>query len=276
MPKALEDVWEILEREPDAMVYVGGTDLLVGMRAGRVNPPCLVCLERVTALQVVHDDGEQVFIGAGITHSRLLENEIVLKEFAVLVEGMKVLGSPPIRHMGTIGGNIVMASPAGDTLPALYVLDAEVEIRSSSRMRRVRIRDFIQGPGTVGLERSEIVIGVWLKKTEEFTICHYEKVGRRKAQACAVASMAALLKISDTKRIESARLAWGSVGPTVVTSSEVERALIGEPLSLDTLKRAVPLVEEVVSPIDDIRAGADYRRVVAGALLLRLVKYSIA
>ena len=86
--------------------------------------------------------------------------------------------------------------------------------------------------------------------------------------------MAALFKLTQDGEIERIRLAWGSVGPTVVTSREVERRLIGEPLSPDTLKRAAPLVEEAVSPIDDIRARADYRRTVAGALLLRLVKYS--
>ena len=172
LPQTLEDVWEILEREPDAVVYGGGTDLLVRLRSGRANPPCLVCLERIRALQVVHDDGQEVFVGAGMTHGRLLGNELVARLFPVLADGLRVLGSPPIRHMGTIGGNIVTASPAGDTLPALYVLDAEVEIRSSSRMRRVPIRDFIQGPGRVDLERGEIVVGVWVKKAPRtpFTI----------------------------------------------------------------------------------------------------------
>lgn len=273
MPKTLEDVWQLLERNPDAAVYAGGTDLLVRMRSGLVNPPSLVCLERIAELQVVHDDGEQVFLGAGMTHSHVLANQLILKEFPVLAEGMKVLGSPPIRHMGTLGGNIVTASPAGDTLPALHVLDAEVEIGSDSRTRRVPIRDFIQGPGMVDLERGELVIGAWVKKAPQYTVHHYEKVGRRKAQACAVASMAALLKLNQDGEIEKVRLAWGSVGPTVVTSSAVERALIGEPLSLDSLKGAIPIVERAVSPIDDVRAGADYRRIVAGALLLRLAKY---
>jgi CO/xanthine dehydrogenase FAD-binding subunit len=176
--------------------------------------------------------------------------------------------------MGTIGGNIVTASPAGDTLPPLYVLGAEVEIGSGGRSRRLPLRSFIRGPGTVDLQQGEVLTGVWLKKAPHWNIHHYEKIGRRKAQACAIASMAAILELSDEGRIDEARLAWGSVGPTVATSASAEQCISGGNLCLETLRSAVRHVEEAVSPIDDVRASADYRRTVAGALLLRLVEYS--
>jgi len=270
LPRAREELWELLEKEPQAGIYAGGTDLLVKMHSGQLNPPCLICLERLNAFQGVRDDGEEIFIGAATTHSRLMADPSVRRHFPVLIKGASVLGSPPIRHMGTIGGNIVTASPAGDTLPALYVLAADVEIGSAGRTRRVPLRQFITGPGTVDLRQGEALIGVWLKKTSTWEVSHYEKVGRRKAQACAVASMAALVNVSASGKIENARLAWGSVGPTVVTSTEVEAALIGESLTSDTFNRVAQLVEEAVSPIDDVRATAEYRRVVASALLVRL------
>jgi len=270
LPREPEELWELLEKEPLAGIFAGGTDLLVKMRSGLFNPPCLICLERLKAFQGVREIGEEIFIGAATTHSRLIADPSVRRHFPVLIKGASVLGSPPIRHMGTIGGNIVTASPAGDTLPALYVLEAEVEIGSAGRTRRVPLSQFITGPGTVDLRKGEALIGVWLKKTSAWKVSHYEKVGRRKAQACAVASMAALVNVSGSGKIEDARLAWGSVGPTVVTSTEVEAALIGESLTLDTLKRVAQLVEEAVSPIGDVRATARYRRVVAGALLVRL------
>ena len=212
-----------------------------------------------------------LFIAAAFTHSRILEHPSVRTEFPVLAQALRVLGSPPIRHMGTIGGNIVTASPAGDTLPALYALDAEVEIRSRDQSRRLPIGDFIRGPGSVALNTGEILAGVWLRKAPHWNIQHYEKVGRRKAQACAVASMAALLRVTDAGRIERIRLAWGSVGPFVITAPDVEAALTGRVLSLESLESVRGMVEHAVAPIDDLRASAEYRRRVAGALLLRLL-----
>jgi xanthine dehydrogenase FAD-binding subunit len=274
LPQTLEALWEILEREPEAAVYAGGTDLLVKIRSGQVKAPSLVCLERIEALRGVRDHGEEVYIGAATTHSHLLEDTLIRKHFPILIQGLGVLASPPIRHMGTIGGNIVTASPAGDTLPPLYVLAASLEVRGSTRARRVSLNDFILGPGTVDLRAGEILAGIWLKKSPRWSVYHYEKVGRRKAQACAVASMAALVEVSPAGRIEAARLAWGSVGPTVVTSAEVEKRLTGEALSSMTLRTALHLVEDAVSPIDDVRASAQYRRMVASALLMRLTEYS--
>jgi CO/xanthine dehydrogenase FAD-binding subunit len=177
--------------------------------------------------------------------------------------------------MGTVGGNIVTASPAGDTLPALYVLGAEVEIQSRNRLRRVNLSDFVVGPGEVDLKSGEILTGIVLRKSPEWNVHHYEKVGRRKAQACAIASMAAVLQVSETGNIDRARLAWGSVGPTVITSREVEEALVGRSTSLETFKSVSSLVQKVTSPIDDIRASAEYRRAVAAALVQRLAKYEV-
>ncbi len=274
LPQTLEELWNVLEKNPGAAIYAGGTDFLVKMRSGAIDPSCLVCLERIGALQGVRDEGGEVFIAAATTHSRLLEDPLIRGHFPVLAKSLSLLASPPIRHMGTIGGNIVTASPAGDTLPPLYVLGAEIEIRSERQSRRLPLRSFIRGPGNVDLQQGEVLTGVWLKKAPRWNISHYEKIGRRKAQACAIASMAAVLEVSDQGKIEKARLAWGSVGPKVVTSEMVEESLTGKSLCLETLKPAVRHVEEAVSPIDDIRASAEYRRTVAGAILLRLAEYA--
>ncbi len=202
LPRTLDELWEILEKEPRPAIYAGGTDLLVRVRTRLLDPSALVCIERVPELQGVREQDDAVFIGAASTHGRLLENPLLAKRFPVFTKTLSTLGSPPVRHMGTIGGNIVTASPAGDTLPALHVLSAEVEICSAGSSRRVAIRDFIQGPGRVALGPREVVRGVRLKKDRTWNVHHYEKVGKRKAQACAVASMAALLDLSQTVRSE--------------------------------------------------------------------------
>jgi CO/xanthine dehydrogenase FAD-binding subunit len=275
LPQSLEEFWDIQDRYPEAVVYAGGTDVLVKLRSGVARALCLVCVERIDSLKGVYDAGEEVHIGAATTHSQIHEHPVVTQRFPVLANAIRVLGSPPIRHMGTIGGNIVTASPAGDSLPPLHVLSAEVEIQSKDSSRRAPLTDFILGPGMVDLRRGEILTKVLLKKSPEWNIHHYEKVGRRKAQACAVASLAALLQISEAGIVERARLAWGSVGPTVVTSREVEEAIVGKPISLEIFRGVSDLAEEAVSPIDDVRASADYRRAVAAALVRRLAEYQL-
>jgi CO/xanthine dehydrogenase FAD-binding subunit len=202
--------------------------------------------------------------------TELLQSPLIRKHFPVLIDGLKVLGSPPIRNMGTIGGNIVTASPAGDTLPPLYVLKAEVELRKGDSSRRVAIKDFLKGPGETLLAPGEVLTGIFVRKQADLNLHHYEKVGQRKALAIAVVSLAALLRVSDRGMVKEARLAWGSVAPIVITSAEVEAILIGNRLSRQVLEKAARLVQTIVKPIDDLRASADYRRQVAGNLLLRL------
>jgi CO/xanthine dehydrogenase FAD-binding subunit len=274
LPQGLDELWEYLSMTPDATLYAGGTDLLVRLRKGLCQPSSLICLERVQELKGVQDHGDSVFIGACTTHASLLAHPNIHRNFPVLAHALRVLGSPQIRNMGTLGGNIMTASPAGDTLPALYLLGAEVELREKQASRRVPIGCFIRGPGLTELGSGEILSGVWIPKQGTFTIEHYEKVGQRKALAIAVVSLAARIRISQEGIIEGARLAWGSVGPTVVMAPDVEEFLKGRTLTAEVLTEAGRLAREVVSPIDDIRAGAGYRRQVEGNLLFRLLNYS--
>jgi xanthine dehydrogenase FAD-binding subunit len=274
IPKTLNELWQILEEEPRSVFYAGGTDLLVRMRNGLNHPNQMICLERIEELKGIEDRGEEIFIGPCTTFTRLLESPLIMSHFPILINGLKVLGSPPIRNMGTIGGNIITASPAGDTLPPLYVLGAELELRTKDSSRRIPIRDFIKGPGEALVAPGEVLTAIFVRKQRNFNLHHYEKVGQRKALAIAVVSFAALLKISEEGMVEEARLAWGSVAPTVVTSTEIEAMLIGHRLSRQVLEKAGQLARAMVKPIDDIRASADYRRQVSGNLLLRLaLKY---
>jgi CO/xanthine dehydrogenase FAD-binding subunit len=271
IPQTLSELWQILEAEPGAALYAGGTDLLVRMRNGLTRPNQMICLERIEELKGVEDRGKEIFIGPCATLSNLLESPLVRNHFPILINGLKVLGSPSIRNMGTIGGNIVTASPAGDTLPPLYVLRTELELRTKDFSRRIPIKDFIKGPGETNLVPGEALTAIFIRKQQNFNLHHYEKVGQRKALAIAIVSLAALLKISEEGIVEEVRLAWGSVAPTVVTSTEIEAMIIGCHLSRQVLEKAAQMARAMVKPIDDIRAGADYRRQVAGNLLLRLV-----
>ncbi|MDR3603705.1 MAG: xanthine dehydrogenase family protein subunit M [Syntrophaceae bacterium] len=275
MPAQPDELWGILDENPEAVVYAGGTDLLVRLRSRFTKPDCLVCLERLDDLKGVKADDDDIFIGALTTHREMLNDPIIQKDLHILTHALKQLGSPPIRNMGTLGGNIVTASPAGDTLAPLYILNAQLEIGSRNSTRRAPIESFILGPGKVDLAHGEILSRVVVRKVPKFEVHHYEKVGKRNALACSVVSMATLMNVSSNNLISNIRLAWGSVGPTVLRFGDIEHFLVGKPLTVEGLSEAINMIQELVKPIDDIRATACYRREVAGRLLLRLLKYSV-
>lgn len=271
LPHSLDALWRHWENEPGAAVYAGGTDLLVKLRHRGLEPASLICLERIGELKGIEENGDFIRIGAGTTHARLLASAGVQKHLPILAKALEVLGSPLIRNMGTIGGNICSASPAGDTLPPLYALDAQVELCRQDGVRRLALKDFLAGPGQTRLGPGEILAAVWAPKADGYDLHHYEKVGQRNALAIAIANLAALVRFSSAGLVEKVRLAWGSVGPTIVTCPAAEKAMIGERLTLKTLRQATALVLKAVSPISDVRATAAYRRVLAGNLLLRLL-----
>lgn len=272
-PRELPELFAALET-PGAHMLAGGTDLLVRLRAaereGRALPQALVRLDGVAVLRgIVREADGSLRLGAAATHAELLAHPLLRQELPELAAALCELGSPPIRNMGTLGGNICTASPAGDSLPPLMALGAEVELASLAGTRRMALSDFITGPGRTRLKPGEVLTAVIAPPARNFQVRHFEKVGRRGALAVAVVSLASLVRL-ERGRVAEARLAWGSVGPTVWRCPEAEAALMGQRLTLTALGRVGAIVRENVRPIDDIRASADYRRQVAGNLLLRL------
>jgi xanthine dehydrogenase small subunit len=270
----LRDIYQkcVLEDtdQPPAL-YCGGTDFFVKCRM--VLSHTLICLESLSEIKEIQEQGDFIVIGAAVTHSQMLADPRVNKYFPILVRALKQLGSPQIRNMGTLGGNICTASPAGDCLPPLYVLYARVELQScnnSSSKRYLPISEFILGPGKTALTEGEILTSVWIPKAGPNTRQHFEKVGKRNALACSVVSLAACLEIDSNHKVQSAPLAWGSLAPTVFSSPQVEALLVGQEISMSVLEKAAAMVREQVTPLNDVRASAAYRRQIAGNLLFRL------
>ena len=281
-PRDMKALFKALD-EPGARVLAGGTDLLVRLRSHPDSAPAtLVSLDRVAALRGVRQDSggqpgdgpgtlhRSLCLGAATTHAELLAHPLIRARLPVLAQALADLGSPPIRNMGTLGGNLCTASPAGDTLPPLLVLGAEVELASRAGTRRLPLASFLLGPGRTALAPGEILAAIHVPIPGVAVRQHFEKVGRRAALAVAVVSLAALVRTGHGGKIAEARLAWGSVGPTVWRCPEAEAALVERKLSLTALAEAASIVRRQVQPIDDVRASADYRREVAGNLLLRL------
>ena len=271
-PTTIDELFEQKLRYSNAQFMAGGTDLLVALRHRPQDTRPIICLERIEELRWIEAlPDHSISIGAAVTFGSIVRSALLKARYPLLTQAASTVGGPAIRNMASIGGNIVTASPAADSLPALYLLDARLELRSAAGSRTVAIDAFILGPRRTMLKPGEIISRIILPPAQVWNIQRFEKVGRRKSLAIAVASLAAMLRLADDNTVTEARFAWGSVGPTVVRCTEAEAILIGKPLSEATLQAAATLAQQAVQPIDDIRATADYRRTVAGNLLFRLV-----
>lgn len=250
-------------------VLAGGTDLFVRLRKG-LEPKFLVYLAELPELRTLGERDGGLEVGAAVTHAELLSSPVTAR-LPILRLALREVGSPAIRAMGTLGGNVVNASPAGDGLIPLYLLSARVRLVGPEGERELPVEEFILGPGRTALRKGEILRSLFLPHPEGSPRSYFRKVGRRRALVIAIASLGALVWLRDGV-VAQARLALGSVAPTVVRPREVEEALVGRPLEPEAWEDLVPLLSAASRPISDLRASADYRREVSGRLLLDLAQ----
>ena len=244
---------------PGATLLAGGTDLMVEVNAGWVRPDTVVSLREVDELRRWDD----TFIGAGVTYRRLERSR-----HPALAQLARTIGSPQIRNVGTIGGNLGTASPAGDALPFVAAVDGEVVLRSRrGGERRLRWDEFLVGPKRTARADDELILGVALPDHVPARQA-FAKVGTRTAMVISMVS--AVVTRDDDGAVT---VALGSVGPTVVRARRAERlaSTFASP-SDDDLEAFTDLVRREVLPIDDHRSTAAYRRHAAGVLATRLLR----
>lgn len=269
LPKTINGALQILNSE-NVIVYAGGTDLMVRYKNETSLLPRfdknILYIGQIDELKKVYENNEEIVIGAGCTLASLLRNEHVPE---ILKKAIRGAASPAIRNMGTIGGNICNASPAGDTLPILYSLNSRCSVISEGLERTINIEDFIYGPRRTALEKNEMLKSITIPK-ENFNIVHYEKVGARKASAISKLSFAGLCNV-ENGRVQDLRISFGAVGATVVRLKEAENLIIGREINtLDKfIKEAIELYDKNINPIDDQRSTAQYRKIV----VMNLIKY---
>ena len=269
LPKTINAALQILNSE-NVIVYAGGTDIMVRYKNETSLLPIfdknILYIGQIDELKKVYENNEEIVIGAGCTLASLLRNEHVPE---ILKKAIRGAASPAIRNMGTIGGNICNASPAGDTLPVLYSLNSRCSVISEGLERTINIEDFIYGPRRTVLEKNEMLKSITIPK-ENFNIVHYEKVGARKASAISKLSFAGLCNV-ENGRVQNLRISFGAVGATVVRLKEAENLIIGREINtLDKfIKEAIELYDKNINPIDDQRSTAQYRKIV----VMNLIKY---
>jgi CO/xanthine dehydrogenase FAD-binding subunit len=266
-PGELSAVLELLAREPGVWLPIaGGTEVMVQYGAGRLASRKLVSLWGLPELRRIERTDEEVIIGAACTYSDLRNHPVIAQEFPLLVRAACWTGSIANQNRGTLGGNIVNASPAADSLPALLVYEAELLLVSAHGQRRIPYGDFHTGYKQTRLAPDEIISGIALQPRFAGYHAYSRKVGTRNAQAIAKLCLAGLGKVSDNK-IEEVRLAIGSMAVMPLRLRRTEEVLLGRAWSPALVSEARQVLETEVAPIDDIRSSALYRLHVAGNLL---------
>jgi len=266
-PRSLEGVLALMAKEPGVWTPVaGGTEVMVQFGAGKLAAQRLVSIRELPELRAITEIGGELHIGAGCTYTDLRRSAIVASVFPMLSTAASWTGSIANQNRGTLGGNIVNASPAADSLPALLVYEAELILVSARGERRVPYVGFHTGYKQMRLQQDELIRAVVLPRRYAGFVSCARKVGPRNAQAISKLCMAALAKTSCA-RVEEIRIAFGSMAPVPLRLRETERVLNGSEWGEETLRAARRALRSEVSPIDDIRSTREYRVAVAGNLL---------
>ena len=271
-PSTLDEAYRALAERGSALkIIAGGTDLMVLMNAHQLDAANFLDIWRVDELRGIADEGDRLRIGALTTYTQLILSPLVARHAPSLVAASRTIGAIQIQNRGTIGGNIVNASPAGDSLPVLAAYDAEIEIGSARRVRRVPLNQFYAGYRRTVLEADELVLAVRMPKLEASERDFFWKVGTRRAQAISKTVMAAKAKVAD-KVIESISIGLGSVAPTVIRATQTESLLTGRKLTPEMIEQARETIAREVTPITDLRSTEHYRRTVTAGVLAKFLR----
>lgn len=268
-PRSLKEALSILSQEK-VKVLAGGTDLLVKMKDGLLRPESLMDISFLDELRFIREENGKIVIGALITHALLGKSPLINAKAPHLAEASRSIGSPLIRNVATIGGNIVNASPAGDCLPPLYTLEAELLLESTKGSRTVPIEEFFTGPGQTIIGSEELLTSIQFKAPQGEFAAFFQKLGQRKALAISKVSLAFLGVFKPGQKIfQKVRIALGAVAPTVVRARTAEHFLEEKPIRSDVVNLAAKFCFQEAKPISDIRSTQLYRQKTLSELLKR-------
>jgi xanthine dehydrogenase iron-sulfur cluster and FAD-binding subunit A len=280
-PTSIDETLRLLaEYREQARLIAGGTDILLELeREQRPGVDTLIDLSRIRGLDKITADGDVIRLGPLVTHNHVVGSALCVEQAFPLARACWEVGAPQIRNRGTIAGNLVTASPANDTITPLWAMDAQVTLQSAERGRRtLAFPQFYQGVRQVDLAPDEMLVEISFPALRENQRGTFLKLGLRQAQAIAVVNVAALLTFggSTSERISEApvtdaRITLGSVAPMIMRSEQAEAALVGRPLSRETIQRAAELAAAAVRPIDDVRGSARYRRMMVEVYTRRML-----
>jgi len=274
VPISVSDALDLLAKhDRKAMVFAGGTDILVSMKKREILPEHLINLKGIVELKGIHyDEKEGIKIGALTTLGEIEHSEIVKDKFCVLWDAVNVMASPQIRSLATIGGNLCGAVPSADTAPPLIAIGASVKIVGIHGERSVLVENFFKGPKESALQRNEILTQILIPNPLPRSSGTYLKLMRRNAMDLALVGVAANIRL-DLKRnvCTEARIALGAVAPTPIRAMQAEQVLVNKEIGEALAEEAGKTAATVCRPISDIRCSLEYRCSMVEVLTKRAV-----
>jgi len=271
--RTLEDALSVLhERSGKTKPIAGGTDAIIQLKDGLLQTGELLDISGLSGLRYILTEGSIVRIGALSTYSDIIESSVLKNSCLVLVDASRTIGVIQLQNRATIGGNLANASPAGDTIPPLYVLAATIKVQNHRGTRRIPIEKFFLEYRTIDLKPDELITEISFEAVEKPCDATFLKLGLREAHFISVANLAIWVRWApDGKSFSDVRVAIGAVAPVVVRARKCEDFLRNRVLNEDVVWEAGQIASGESSPITDIRASADYRRAVIPSLLYKAV-----
>lgn len=273
-PASLVEVCQMLQVfGKKGALLAGGTDLLVKMKNRERLPENIISLAELKEINQIIIIDNHHSIGAGCTISQIAESLSIRSMFPALASGAEHLGSPTVRNMGTIGGNIVTASPAADLPPALMAYGAKVRLKSKDQERFLPLEQIFCSPGITNIREDEVLADIHIEKPPEKSGAGFFKLGNRKALQISIINGACYFAIdSRSGNIETARIVLGAVAPIPVRAFSAENILLGQKPSANLFKEAGKVAALDCNPIDDLRASAEYRKDMVSVLTNRTLE----
>jgi xanthine dehydrogenase FAD-binding subunit len=271
-PATLQATLDLLTSYPgSAKVLAGGTDLLIQQTVESSPEIIAISLKDVEDLRQIEKttDGD-LFVGAMVRHAEVGQSPLVNQLFPALAKASHWVGSPSIRNLATIGGNICNASPSADTAPPLLAYEAKAIIVDSLSERAIGIEEFFTGPSTNVLKRGEILKGFLLTPKPGW-IAEYEKLGLRKAMEIAIVNGCVAMAVNEHRVCSGIRIALGAVAPTPIRAKKAESLLKDKKVTPELIQGCGEAAVEETKPISDIRASADYRKKMVCFLVKKMV-----
>jgi CO/xanthine dehydrogenase FAD-binding subunit len=267
-PASLNDALALISNEPGVWKpFAGGTDLMVLLEAGKLAHRNYVNIWPLRELRGIEITDEHVTLGALTTYTDVQATPELQREFPMLCQAASETGGLAIQNRGTLGGNVVNASPAADSPPALLAYDAEIELVSSAGSRWIPYDGFHTGYKQMTMRADELLARIRLPRRTSGVKQYYRKVGTRKAQAISKVCFAGVVRMEGA-HVADVRVVLGSVAPIVLRGKQTEDAIRGNELNDDTVKLARETLLREIVPINDVRSTADYRLRVAANLLV--------
>ena len=270
----LEDALDALGS--GARPVAGGTDLVVGARQGKAPlPEAIVAIDRIDMLGGIVDVDGGLRLGALVTHDEIVANRVIRERFTALADASAIVGSHATRAHGTIGGNVMNASPAMDTGGPLLCFGASADLRSASGERALPLEELWTGPGETAADLRELLVRVDVPAPAPTTGSAYVRLEYRRQMEIAVVGVTAVVRL-DAGSVTDARVAITALAPTIRRVAEAEAALIGSDGSKEAIGAAARAAASGSSPITDVRSSAEYRSAMANVIARRAIVVAVA